>query len=122
MNYDGTYHGASRDTVRRWCAEADLFINLSGGSWFWRDEYAAIPRKVFVDSDPVFTQLALAKGDAWYVEFFRRFDRLFTFGANIGTPACRRPDQRLHLAPHLAAGGDRAVAHRRAAAATASRR
>ena len=91
VNYDGTYHGASRDTVRRWCAEADLFINLSGGSWFWRDEYAAIPRKVFVDSDPVFTQLALAKGDAWYVEFFRRFDRLFTFGANIGTPACDVP-------------------------------
>ena len=91
VNYDGTYHGASRDTVRRWCAEADLFINLSGGSWFWRDEYAAIPRKVFVDSDPVFTQLALAKGDAWYVDFFRRFDRLFTFGANIGTPACDVP-------------------------------
>ena len=91
VNYDGAYHGASRDTVRRWCAEADLFINLSGGSWFWRDEYAAIPRKVFVDSDPVFTQLALAKGDTWYVEFFRRFDRLFTFGANIGTPACDVP-------------------------------
>jgi hypothetical protein len=91
VNYDGTYHGASRDTVRRWCAEADLFINLSGGAWFWRDEYAAIPRKVFVDSDPVFTQLALAKGDAWYVDFFRRFDRLFTFGANIGTPACAVP-------------------------------
>jgi hypothetical protein len=91
VNYDGTYHGASREAVRRWCAEADLFINLSGGSWFWRDEYAAIPRKVFVDSDPVFTQLALAKGDAWYVDFFRRFDRLFTFGANIGTPACEVP-------------------------------
>jgi hypothetical protein len=91
VNYDGTHHGASHDRVRRWCADADLFINLSGGSWFWRDEYAAIPRKVFVDSDPVFTQLALAKGDAWYVDFFRRFDRHFTFGANIGTPACDVP-------------------------------
>jgi hypothetical protein len=39
----------------------------------------------------VFTQLALAKGDAWYVDFFRRFDRHFTFGANIGTPACAVP-------------------------------
>jgi hypothetical protein len=91
VNYDGTYHGAPRETVRRWCAEADLFVNLSGGTWFWRDEYAAIPRKVFVDSDPVFTQLALAKGDAWYVDFFRGFDALFTFGANIGTPACAVP-------------------------------
>jgi ABC-type multidrug transport system ATPase subunit len=91
VNYDGTYHGASRAAVQAWCRDADLFVNLSGGSWFWRDEYAAIPRRVFVDSDPVFTQLAIAKGEEWYVEFFRGFDRLFTFGANIGTPACDVP-------------------------------
>ena len=36
--------------VQRFCADADLFVNLSGGSWFWRDEYARIPRQVFVDS------------------------------------------------------------------------
>lgn len=91
VNYDGTHHGLSREAVRAWCADADLFVNLSGGSWFWRDEYAAIPRKVFIDTDPVFTQLAIAKGEPWYVEFFRGFDRLFTFGANIGTPACDVP-------------------------------
>ena len=91
----------------RFCADADLFINLSGGAWFWRDEYARIPRKVFIDSDPVFTQLALAKGEPWYVEFFKGFDHLFTFGANIGTPACDVPTGRLHLAQDLAAGGHR---------------
>jgi hypothetical protein len=91
VNYDGAYHGAPREAVQRFCADADLFINLSGGAWFWRDEYARIPRKVFVDSDPVFTQLALAKGETWYVEFFKRFDHLFTFGANIGTPASTVP-------------------------------
>jgi hypothetical protein len=87
VNYDGSYHGRSAEAVRRYARDADLFINLSGGAWFWRDEYARIPRKVFVDSDPVFTQLAIAKAEPWYVEFFRRFDSLFTFGANIGTPA-----------------------------------
>ena len=91
VNYDGSYHGATREAVQRYCADADLFINLSGGSWFWRDEYARIPRRVFVDTDPVFTQLALAKGDAWYVDFFKGFDHLFTFGANIGTPASDVP-------------------------------
>jgi len=91
VNYDGTYHGRSADEVRRYAADADLFINLSGGSWFWRDEYVKIPRRVFVDSDPVFTQLAIAKGEGWYVDFFRGFDRLFTFGANIGTPASDVP-------------------------------
>src|SRR5262249_5004444 len=67
------------------------FLNLSGGSWFWREEYARIPRKAFIDSDPAFTQLAIAKAEPWYVEFFQRFDRLFTFGSNIGTAASPVP-------------------------------
>jgi hypothetical protein len=91
VNYDGAYHGASRARVQEFCADADLFIDLSGGAWFWRDEYARIPRRVFIDSDPVFTQLALAKGDAWYVDFFNGFTHLFTFGANIGTAASYVP-------------------------------
>jgi len=91
VNYDGSYHGRSAEDVRHYAAGADLFINLSGGSWFWRDEYAAIPHKVFVDSDPAFTQLAIAKAEPWYVAFFQRFDHLFTFGANIGTPASAIP-------------------------------
>ena len=109
-------------TVRRYCADADLFVNLSGGSWFWRDEYARIPRKIFIDSDPAFTQLAIAKAEPWYVEFFGRFDRLFTFGSNIGTPASPVPDRRLHVAQDVAADHARRVAHHRAAATTASRR
>src|SRR6266545_681763 len=91
VNYDGGYHGRSADEVRQYAAGADLFINLSGGSWFWRDEYARIPHKVFVDSDPAFTQLAIAKAEPWYVEFFQRFDHLFTFGSNIGTSVCPIP-------------------------------
>jgi len=91
VNYDGSYHGAPRETVEAFCADADLFVNLSGGAWFWRDEYARIPKRVFVDTDPVFTQLALAKNEDWYVKFFEGFTRLFTFGANIGTPASDVP-------------------------------
>jgi hypothetical protein len=91
VNYDGSYHGQDHARVKAYCADADLFINLSGGSWFWRDEYARIPRKAFIDSDPAFTQLAIAKAEPWYVEFFQRFDRLFTFGSNIGTPASPIP-------------------------------
>ena len=91
VNYDGSYHGQSHDVVKRFAADADLFLNLSGGSWFWRDEYARIPRSAFIDSDPAFTQLAIAKAEPWYVEFFTRFDHLFTFGANIGTAASAIP-------------------------------
>jgi len=91
VNFDGSYHGLDAAQVRRFCEDADLFLNLSGGSWFWRDEYRRIPHKAFIDSDPGFTQLAIAKGVPWFVEFFRGFDHLFTFGANIGTPASPVP-------------------------------
>jgi hypothetical protein len=91
VNYDGSYHGRTSEQVRAVCEEADVFLNLSGGSWFWRDEYVRIPRKAFIDSDPAFTQLAIAKAEPWYVQFFKGFDRLFTFGANIGTAASPVP-------------------------------
>jgi hypothetical protein len=94
VDYRGQHHGHSRDAWRSVCAGADLLLDLSGGCWFWRDEYAAIPHSAFIDSDPAFTQLALAKGVPWYVDFFARFHRLFTFGRNIGTPACSVPTGR----------------------------
>jgi hypothetical protein len=87
IDYTGRHHGMTETRWREMCARTDLFLNLSGGSWFWRDEYAAIPHTAFIDSDPAFTQIAIASGPDWYVDFFRRFDTLFTFGANIGTPA-----------------------------------
>jgi hypothetical protein len=92
VDYAGAYFGQSRARVLDHCRDADLFIDLSGGCWFWRDEYARIPRRVFVDSDPAFTQMAIAKGEPWYVEFFRGFDHLFTFGRNIGAPDCTIPE------------------------------
>lgn len=87
IDYKGNYFGHSRSDVARMCASSDLLVNLSGGSWFWRNEYLAVPLKLFVDSDPGFTQQAIAdSGQGWYVDFFATFDALFTFGTNIGSP------------------------------------
>ena len=91
VDYAGNYFGQSREAVIEYCRDADLFINLSGGTWFWREEYARIPHKIFIDSDPAFTQMAIAKAEPWYVEYFRGFDHLFTFGNNIGAPDCTIP-------------------------------
>jgi len=91
VDYRGGHHGYEAEQWRSVCAGADLFVDLSGGCWFWRDEYRAIPHRTFIDTDPAFTQLALAKADPWYVEFFAGFDTLFTFGANIGTPESSVP-------------------------------
>jgi hypothetical protein len=92
VDYAGNYFGQPRERVIDYCRGADLYLNLSGGSWFWRDEYRNIPRRAFIDSDPAFTQMAIAKAEAWYVEFFRGFDHHFTFGHNLGLPDCTIPE------------------------------
>jgi hypothetical protein len=85
IDYKGNYHGMRRESWLKICAKADLYLNLSGGCWLWRDEYAAIPYSAFIDSDPAFTQLLIAEGGSWQETFFPKFNRLFTFGRNIGT-------------------------------------
>ena len=79
------YYGHSREAWRRVCAEADLLLNLSGGCWFWRDEYASIPYSAYIDSEPGFTQIGIPRTGR--EEFFARFNALFTFGRNVGTAA-----------------------------------
>jgi hypothetical protein len=85
------YFGHTREQWRQVCADCDLFLNLSGGCWTWRDEYAAIPHTAFIDSDPAFTQLEIVRRGQERLEFFLRYGQLFTFGRNIGTPASSIP-------------------------------
>ena len=84
------YYGYTRKAWLDVCSGADLFINLSGGSWLWRDEYAAIPHSAYIDTDPGFTQLDAARRPG-RLEFLSRYGALFTFGRNIGTQACSVP-------------------------------
>lgn len=108
VDYMGSHHGIPRDRWREICRSADLLLVLSGGVWVWRDEYLAIPLKAFIDSDPAFTQLALHQAlrnaatdekKRWYVDFFRAYDRHFTFGRAIGTPECSLPTGGFHWIP-----------------------
>jgi hypothetical protein len=85
------YFGHTREQWRQVCADCDLFLNLSGGCWTWRDEYAAIPHTAFIDSDPAFTQLEIVRRGQERLDFFLRYGQLFTFGRNIGTPASSIP-------------------------------
>ena len=88
VNYDGSYHGRIARRRRRFCADADLFINLSGGSWFWRDEYATHPAQgVHRLRSGVHTAGDRQGRSRGTSSSSSGFDHLFTFGANIGTPA-----------------------------------
>lgn len=84
------WFGLQVDRVKRICAAADVLLNLSAvnplRSWF-----EGIPRRVFVDTDPAFTQIrhlqdssahALAAGHTSF----------FTFAENIALSDCLVPD------------------------------
>jgi hypothetical protein len=101
VDYKGAYHGNSQSQVAAFCARADLMVNLSGGYWpreqprtgdsarFFRHEYERL-KKIFIDTDPGFTQLAINRaGPGWYRDFFAAHDMLFTFALNVGSESCR---------------------------------
>jgi hypothetical protein len=63
-------------------------VNLSGGCWMMRPEYEKVA-KIFIDTDPGFTQQAIADaGEGWYRDFFAAHDALFTFALRIDDPTC----------------------------------
>jgi hypothetical protein len=101
VDYRGKHHGKTLEEMQAICAGADVLLVLSGGCWIWRDHYLKIPMKAFIDSDPAFTQIAIANarkamksdpGKRWYVDFFSVYDRHFTFGANIAAGTSEVPD------------------------------
>jgi hypothetical protein len=92
VDYTGRYHGKPREAVVAACRNADALINLSGGCWIARPEYDRL-RKIFIDTDPGFTQRAIVETkDAWYRNFFAAHDALFTFALNMGAPGCTIPE------------------------------
>ena len=95
---DGSYHGKSESQAREICAGADLLVNVSGACWL-RPEYRRVPRKVFIDSDPMFTQVDLTSASADKLDRVRAHDFHFTFAENVGRPDCRIPAVGLQWLP-----------------------
>jgi len=87
---DASYHGQTEAAAKEICATADLYLNVSGCGWL-RPEYLAIPCKIFLDSDPMFTQVALVSGKQDVIDRIRAHDKHFTFAENIGAADCRIP-------------------------------
>jgi hypothetical protein len=101
VDHRGRYHGRSHADVVAACAGAQAMINLSGGCWNARPEYDRL-RRVFIDTDPGFTQQAIAQTrDAWYRDFFAGQDALFTFALNMGAAGCAIPETGLSWRPTI---------------------
>lgn len=83
------YWGASREDLLRFARNADALIVIGGCFSVLPEIVSAVKRRIFIDQDPVYTQLwtsvynaALGLGEA---------DVLFTVGLNIGSGICPIP-------------------------------
>ena len=94
-NLDGRTFGVDAKTFSGVLAEADLFLNVSGGTLL-RDEYLRCRRKVLIDSDPGWNHFRnYPRWDAnpgWQgTHGFRAHDHFLTYAERIGRPDCVLP-------------------------------
>ena len=79
------YHGLSRDEVRALYRESDALINLCGAVRL-REEHMACPRRILVDTDPVYEQIKYAEADPAARAYLEAHTHFFTYGENVGGP------------------------------------
>jgi hypothetical protein len=95
---DGHYHGCARDDAgaEKILAGCDILINVSGACWL-RPDTMRIKRKIFIDGDPMFTQINLLRDpDGQRLERMKAHTDHFTFGLGIGHANCLVPTAGFH--------------------------
>jgi hypothetical protein len=75
----GRHDGMSAEQTADVLADADVLINVSLTAPM-RPEYLRVPHRLAIDTDPVFTQVRIATGDAALAPVPATHTRLFTFG------------------------------------------
>ena len=79
---DGSWSGFSHAKRAEIITSADLLINVSG-TLYRPEEYRKVPRMIYVDSDPVFTQIKLARGRGHFPKRVALHDKHFSFGESL---------------------------------------
>ncbi len=89
-HYDNRIWGMTEGQLAQVYREADAFLNVTGGQEIL-DEHQRIPRKIYVETDPVKTEILVAQGNQGMIDTLDAHDTHFTFGENFGAPDCGVP-------------------------------
>lgn len=87
-----------RDGLRALYRSSVAVLNLCGAQELL-DHHREAPRLVYVETDPVVNQVGVARGDARVIAELDAYDRLFTYGVNLGADDCRVPVTRYRWHP-----------------------
>jgi hypothetical protein len=72
------------------CRDADVLVNVTGAVVL-REEYLRVPVRIYLETDPVQSQIEAAQGRESMVAMLAAHTHHFTFGENIGTAECALP-------------------------------
>jgi len=81
--WEGRWFGISERERAEIARSADLLLNVSG-VLRRPEDYRSVHRLAFLDSDPVFTQVKLARGQEDFKHMVDMHDVHFSFGENMG--------------------------------------
>ena len=82
--------GAGWERLRVVLNSAEFVLTVAYPTWF--DELERCSRRLYIDGDPMFTQVAMATGVGARAEAATHYDCLFTYAMGIGQPGCDVPD------------------------------
>ena len=85
----GKYHGMTRERVEDVFQSADLFIDHMR-ECEWAEEATKVAIRALIDGEPGFTQMRMER-NRLLGKTESEFDRYFSVGLNLGTPACSGP-------------------------------
>lgn len=77
--WESQWFGLTDEKRNEIIQSADLLLNISG-TLAYPEEYRHIPRMAYIDSDPVFTQVKLSKGQTDFLKMIDMHDIQFSFG------------------------------------------
>jgi hypothetical protein len=87
---EGDCWGMSESALGRQYRDCDALLNIVGATDL-REEQLRAPLRVYVETDPVGSQLRLAQGDAHTREAYANHHVIATYGENYGAPDCGVP-------------------------------
>ncbi len=98
-NYpEGKCYGLSEEQILRLYCEADAFLNVTGAQEL-RAEHLVCPRRIYVETDPVASQVKIAQGHQETIAALSAHHTHFSYGENLGAPDCKVPVGRFRWLP-----------------------
>lgn len=100
IDRDNNCHGSGWSALEKAIRKAELVLAMGDPVWF--DELEGCQRRVYIDTDPLFTQVALETGmgrPTWTNSILSKYNVLFTEGMRYGREGCTIPSASLDWIP-----------------------